>query len=191
MATPAPLFDLALFGAEVGRILSLDGNGQRLMPLASGVCSSEQARLAIQSQPAAALFSGVVSPQGARAGLFLYFSCLDEAHTEAQELDTAEGSFWHGIMHRQEPDAANAAYWFRRVGSHAVFPALRGAAEAILERWSQVKFAAGERWDPFRFVDFCEAARRKPGSPEEQAALEIQRAEWQLLFAFCAREQRR
>ena len=191
MATPAPLFDLALFGAEVGRILSLDGNGQRLMPLASGLCSSEPARLAIQSQPAGVLFPVAPSPQGARAGLFLYFSCLHEAHIEAQELETAEGSFWHGIMHRQEPDASNAAYWFRRVDPHPVFPALRRAAEGILTRFSQVKFAGGDAWDPFRFIDFCESARGRPGSPEEQAALEIQRAEWQLLFAFCALEQRR
>jgi hypothetical protein len=110
----------------------------------------------------------------------LYFSCLDECHSVAQDDATAEGSFWHGILHRQEPDAGNSSYWFRRVGSHPVFPALRSAAaEAGLD--------LGPKWDPLRFIDYCEQARRKPGSDEEKIALTVQRTEWQLLFDYCAR----
>ena len=51
-------------------------------------------------------------PEAALSGLYLYFSCWDEAHVIAQDLSSAEGSFWHGIVHRQEPDAENASYWF-------------------------------------------------------------------------------
>ncbi len=65
------------------------------------------------------------------AGLYLYFSCLDQAHSIAQNIATAEGSFWHGIMHRQEPDAGNASYWFSRVGRHPIFPALHREAAAL------------------------------------------------------------
>ena len=191
MATPAPLFDPSAYGAEVARILALDGSGQRLMPLASGMCSSTAALESIRQRKAAELFPRAQSPVGARAGLFLYFSCLDEAHSEAQGLETAEGSFWHGVMHRQEPDPGNAAYWFRRVGAHPVFPALLAAAGPILERHAGTEFALGESWDPFRFIDFCESARRRAGSPAERAALEIQLAEWQLLFSYCARERAR
>ncbi len=114
------------------------------------------------------------------AGLYLYFSCLDEAHTIAQGLATAEGAWWHAIMHRQEPDAGNSAYWFRQVGAHPVFPALRDAAAAL-----GVDF--GAVWDPFAFIELCERVRRAPGSDDEQRAREVQRAEWQLLFDFCAR----
>jgi hypothetical protein len=38
------------------------------------------------------------------------------------------------------------------------------------------------------FIDYCEAARKNPGSPDEQKALLIQRAEWQLLFDWCAKQ---
>lgn len=178
-------FDPASYGPAVQAILALDGHGDRLMPLASGVCSSVSAREAIQSYDAAALFPAAQSPQGALSGLYLYFSCLDESHTVSQELHTADGSFWHGIMHRQEPDPGNSAYWFRRVGTHPIFTELHAAASAIAERHQQ---ALGKRWDPLQFIDFCEEARQAPGTPRHQAALEIQRAEWQLLFDYCASE---
>ena len=42
-------------------------------------------------------------------------------------------------------------------------------------------------WDPGRFVEICERARREPASPLARMALETQRAEWQLLFDYCAR----
>jgi hypothetical protein len=121
------------------------------------------------------------------AGLWLYFSCFDEAHGVAQDLETPEGSFWHGILHRQEPDAANAAYWFRRVGQHPVFPALRDAAEKILSA-HPVSLRIENNWNPMEFIDFCEAARLQPGSEAEKVAMEIQNAEWQILFDYCARK---
>ena len=95
------------------------------------------------------------------------------------EIETADGSFWHAIVHRQEPDAGNSAYWFRRVGAHAVFPELAAAAAAC-------DYAVGKEWDPFALIDYCEQARRHPGSRQEHVALEVQRAEWQLLFDYCA-----
>lgn len=113
------------------------------------------------------------------AGLYLYFSCWDDAHRLAQDIDTAEGSYWHGIVHRQEPDPGNAAYWFRRVGAHAIFPALR-------ERAVSLGMPLGARWDPLAFIEICERARRQTGSELEKQALQVQLAEWQLLFDYCA-----
>jgi hypothetical protein len=171
-------FDPRAYGETVAGILALDGDGERLMPLAGGKCSSAEARDRLRV--AADLFPASRAPEAAFAGLYLYFSCWEEAHTVAQNVASAEGSYWHGIVHRQEPDAGNSGYWFGRVGAHPVFPALRERAAAL-----GVDF--GARWNPMAFIELCERARGLPGSEEERRALEVQRAEWQLLFDYCAR----
>src|SRR6266545_5899802 len=157
------------------------------MPLAQGTCSSEEARRALEGRSGGELFPSARAPEAARVGLYVYVSCLDEAHRIAQDVGSAEGSFWHGIVHRQEPDAGNASYWFRRVGQHAIFPALAESAGEIASRFPAAGLQFGGRWDPFAFIDITERARKQPGSSLESAALEIQRAEWQLLFDWCAR----
>ncbi len=156
------------------------------MPLAGGPGCSENARALLSKHTPGDLFPECVSPEGALSGLWLYFSCFDACHALCQDLETPEGSFWHGILHRQEPDPANAAYWFRRVGLHPTFPEIHHAAAEILSRY-KVPWKSKDQWDPLAFVDFCEEARRQPGSDMEKAALEIQRAEWQSLFDYCAR----
>ncbi|MGH9627765.1 MAG: hypothetical protein ACRD7E_05410, partial [Bryobacteraceae bacterium] len=167
---------------------ALDHNGLRLMPLASGRCSSEKARCILSGTKAEDLFPESRAPDAALSGLWLYFSCLDESHSLSQDIQTPEGAFWHGIMHRQEPDAGNSAYWFRRVGRHPVFPELREASAQILEEHPGLtSFKLADTWDPFAFIDFCEQARLKPGSDAEKAAMQMQTAEWQLLFDYCAR----
>ncbi|MFN7922314.1 MAG: hypothetical protein U0Q16_19585 [Bryobacteraceae bacterium] len=135
------------------------------------------------SKPASELFPGALSPEGCRAGLLLRHGRWTEAHETAQELQTREGSFWHGILHRHEPDPGNASYWFRRVGDHPLFPVLRDRAMALAEGSS---LRIGKAWDPFAWIDFWEAARQRPGSTDERAAQEIDRAEWELLFDYCA-----
>lgn len=104
------------------------------------------------------------------SGVWLLHDFLDVSHSISQAIDTPEGSFWHGIMHRRERDFSNAKYWFRRVGEHPVFEALA------------VEF--GE-WDPFDFVDRCQAASRGGSS---DACREAQQAEWEQLFDHCYRQ---
>ncbi len=180
-------FNSKAYGSQVAEILALDQSGERLIPLVSGVCSSEEARLRLKKQKASDLFSGARAPEAALGGLWLYFSCFDECHTIVQEVNSAEGSFWHAILHRQEPDSGNAAYWFRRAGTHPIFRSLSKSAAEVTARYPEAEFRCGGKWDPFSFVMFCERARQQPDSPSELAALEIQRAEWQLLFDYCAR----
>jgi hypothetical protein len=112
------------------------------------------------------------------AGLWLAFDFLDESHAISQDLHTTEGSFWHAILHRREPDAWNSKYWWRRVGKHPVFADLARAAAAL-------GYAGrGSAWDPDAFVDACEAHRDK-GDATEEVLRRVQRAEWELLFAWC------
>ncbi|HTX33694.1 MAG TPA: hypothetical protein VME43_01685 [Bryobacteraceae bacterium] len=171
-------FDPAIYNSEVAAILALAGDGRRPMPLAGGK-AAEEARQRIQAA-GAGLFPQARAPEAAVAGLLVYFSCMDEAHEIAQRAENQDHNFWHGIVHRREPDAGNASYWFRRVGAHPVFPELRDEAAR-----HGVDF--GARWDPFAFIDLCERVRRQPGSAEEAGALAVQLAEWQLLFDYCAR----
>ncbi len=65
------------------------------------------------------------------AGLWLLHDFLDESHTISQSIDTLEGSYWHGIMHRREPDYENAKYWFRRVPVHPLYAPLACAAHEL------------------------------------------------------------
>lgn len=160
------------------------------MPLAAKSCVSEAARDQLRRLDAAGLFGAPLADrdfaEAAKSGLFIYFECLEEAHTIAQAIESPTGSYWHGFLHRQEPDFSNAAYWFRRVKQHEIFPSLREAAMALAGgRASEI--LSGPVWDPFRFIDACERVRRRPDPALEQLLREVQRVEWQLLFDFCCR----
>jgi hypothetical protein len=179
-------FDPTQYGPDVARILALDGNGQRLMPLRCSRCSNEDARQVLKTFKPRDLFPNQEEPEAPMAGLWLYFSCFEEAHKLLEECETTEGELWHAILHRQEPDSGNAAYWFRKAGPHPTFSLLARAAVRILHRIREAEFRTG-RWDPFAFVAFCDRARKQPGSAHMKAAMEIQRAEWQILFDYCAR----
>jgi hypothetical protein len=122
------------------------------------------------------------------AGVWLRYNFLNESHAISQELENPTGSFWHGILHRREPDFGNAKYWFRRVGRHPVFEPLCAAAR-------EMTVAAGtpdgtqalvqqEDWNPLAFVDLCEQAIDEH-SPLNALCRGIQQREWRLLFDYC------
>src|SRR6202043_1635985 len=73
-------FDPKKYGPEVARILAMDQNGQRCAPLVCGPCTSQAARQALAAAKAAELSPGVRDAAAAMAGLWLYFSCFEEAH---------------------------------------------------------------------------------------------------------------
>ena len=121
------------------------------------------------------------------SGLWLRFDFLDESHTISQSIHTSSGSYWHGIMHRREPDWSNAKYWFRQTGDHAIFSDLLAAAKGLADSGlpSEAKtLTDAAEWDPFAFVDLCEAAHRQGGELESFCRA-AQLAEWELLFDDC------
>ncbi len=183
-----PKFDAAEYGPEIAEVLALAGGGLRRMPLAPRGCPSDKARDRLDRLDRARLFAGrkIVSTEfaeAARSGLYLYLGRLEDSHGISQTLPSTTGSYWHGIMHRQEPDFGNAAYWFRRVGQHEIFPSLRGVAvEAAPDR-----FGGAQKWNPFNFIDACAQVHRRPEARLESVLEQIQLAEWQLLFDFSAR----
>jgi hypothetical protein len=101
--------------------------------------------------------------QAVKSGLLLWNDDLNGCHTIAQELPDEIGGYLHGIMHRREPDYPNAKYWFRKVGRHPLFPQMRVASLELLGDAGGLDsyrkaLQAGENWDPFRMVDWCESA---------------------------------
>lgn len=108
----------------------------------------------------------------AHAALWLRYDFFEESHAVFQAIATAEGSYWHAILHRREPDAANARYWLRRVGRH---PVLAEMADRL-----------GRAWDAEEFFAHC-ARHRHRNDDIERELIRIQWMEWQALYDYCLR----
>jgi hypothetical protein len=165
-------FELGDYGPAFAPLLETE----RRRPLNAGTpdksVRAELERLSIDQAFARAPLADRDMASCCIAGLWLLHDFLDESHTISQSIDTPSGSYWHAIMHRREGDFSNSKYWYRRVGRHA-------ALDAIGER-------LGRPYDPFAFVDRCEAVIRGKAT-DRDACLDIQQAEWELLFDHCYR----
>ncbi|HEX7901517.1 MAG TPA: hypothetical protein VF950_27405 [Planctomycetota bacterium] len=124
------------------------------------------------------LIAALDAPPAARSALHLWNDSLVRCHDLAQEIHDPTGSYLHGVMHRREPDYPNAKYWFRKVGTHPLFPDVLRAAGAV----EALRTSA---WDPFKMVDLCEEAAGDPAL--EKALREVQAREIERLAAFCLR----
>ena len=131
-----------------------------------------------------------------KSGLLLWNDALDASHTISQGLMDQTGSYWHGIMHRREPDYPNAKYWFGRVGTHPIFPALRERALALFKETATPSdaltdigeaLAAQDNWDSYQFVDWCQAAEGDSDSDVTGFLQQVQAEEIKLLLAYSYR----
>jgi uncharacterized protein (DUF433 family) len=143
------------------------------------------------SEPAwVAVFPG--APHRSRlclaAGLLQIHDFWEASHDAAQRADDqgerVSSAYWHGIAHRREPDAGNAAYWFRRVGKHPNFTSLAEEARLLLDRHGEFPLGksliSGGEWNATAMIDVCTKA--KPGTPDETLARRLQRLEMWLLL---------
>lgn len=136
------------------------------------------------------------------AGLLLLWDHPEESHEISQTMEghgnPRTADYWHGIMHRREPDADNATWWFRKVGRHPVL----GQLGAGLLNWmrqlqatpAMIAVAQGLlrsdlSLDPFRLIELSTAALRRPGSDEDNTARMVQYLEMLVLLRFCVRPQ--
>jgi hypothetical protein len=162
---------------------------RRLMPLGPG-----EANQPLGSRLKALTIDELLAPRQVHdrnmgsaclAGLWLYHDFLDESHSLSQAIETPSGNYWHGILHRREPDYDNARYWFRRVKQHPVFSTLRqdvaNLAGPVPEAASLTR---GKEWDPFAFIDLCGSSLGS-GSSLEMLCRQIQQREWEILFDYC------
>jgi hypothetical protein len=185
-------FDTSTYPPLVAQLLEDD----RLNALGPG-----EANPALRPALAALTPEAIVAPHAVRnrdmalaclSGLWLRHDFLDRSHRISQEIQTSTGSYWHGIMHRREPDFGNAKYWFRQVGRHPVFEPLCTAARE-LAAGPDAAAAASQwlleqtEWNPFDFVDLCQRAIDE-SSPLTALCRKIQQREWQLLFGYCHAE---
>ncbi len=118
------------------------------------------------------------------AGILLWQGELDQSHEISQALTDSDGAYWHGLMHRREPDHANAAYWFRRVGIHPIHAALGKILKAGNWQSPEVQKRARQNpgWDMFWMNDLCRRALQS-GEPSLVKDLEgLQWAEYRLLL---------
>jgi hypothetical protein len=181
-------FDPSAYGPGLAALLM----ESRLMPLGPGNPNTklqpQLKALTLEQAFAHATIRDHDMAKCCTAGLWLYHDFLDESHTLSQEIHTTSGSYWHGIMHRREPDYSNAKYWFERVGNHLIFESLAADGKEIAKGDSGdlAKLLNHQNtWDPFAFVDLCEQAA---GSTSEMLCRRVQQREWELLFEYCYRQ---
>lgn len=175
--------------------LGLGRDGDDGPPLVQQAPPRPDLRAALEEPALARLVPEATRPTrlALAAGLLQIHDFWDPSHQAAQEADDlgerSYSAFWHGIGHRREPDPGNAAYWFRRVGSHPIFAPLARHAAALLGAQSDPtpeaeRLIRGGAWDPFAFIDLCRSAR--PGSPAEGLARRLQRLEMNILIGATA-----
>ena len=174
---------------------------QPLPPLAPEKEWDTELTKQIQETSTADLFDGralkdTSLANAVKSALLLWNDALDDSHDISQGVRSKTGSYWHGIMHRREPDYSNSKYWFARVGSHPIFPTLRvrvldilkadPSQSAQLARYAEV-IERNDNWDAPKFIDWCQDAAKHADNEIEEFLQTVQVEEIKLLLDYSCR----
>jgi hypothetical protein len=157
-----------------------------VLPLTRSPESDSGDAVRLKRQSPQESFPNARNPEAAHAALLLLHGCWEASHNLIDDNETPEGCYVHAIVHRIEPDIGNSGYWFRRVGQHSIFSDIHERAKQFLNETPIRGWTLKPSWDPYLFNQWCEEARRAPGSDKEKVARAIQQAEFDLLYAWCA-----
>ena len=120
------------------------------------------------------------------SAILLWLDDLHGSHEISQGISSREGSYWHGIMHRREPDYSNAKYWFRKVPTHPIHEKLSTWVSKHVNCREVRSKNMTTPWSSEQFVDLC--ADNFDCKTEIRDAIEaVAAAEWFFLFDYCRR----
>lgn len=153
------------------------------------------------SSAVSSLEPGTLEHRCLESGLLLFWDFPEESHQISQTMEgkgsPRTGDYWHGIMHRREPDAGNASYWFRRVGRH---PAFEHLGTRIVDWMSELgatapqidlvcrRLLSNRSFDPFAMIQLSERALVYPDSEEDVTCRMVQYLEMLNLLSWsCGR----
>ena len=189
------------YTSAIAAVIDKLESGNSVPTLAPKQAWNDELTAALEAASLQDLFEGAALKnttfgEAIKSGLLLWNDALDESHTISQGLPDPTGSYWHGLMHRREPDYSNSKYWFGRVGTHPIFVELRESAIQLFKEVSSPSetlaaigstLEANPQWDAHQFIDWCEAAESDPDSDAMHFLRQVQAAEIKLLLAYSYR----
>ena len=193
-----PHLDHAHLPPEIAKLLLLRGAGTPPLEW-NAVRAAKQSLDAIAGD--ADLFRGVSISDDTMAGavralLYLWNGWPAECVMHAQAVPDPERAYLEALAARQQGDTPAAKSFCHRLGEHPIFKPLADDAiksigqksESPLQRFRSI-LEMGETWEPHAFLDLREQARaaNKVGLTGVELVCELQRTEFEMLFAYCYR----